>query len=163
LRSPLPRMFGSVRVTEPAKAGFMEQISRMALTDPDVAPEPHILEQILGESHPVYEELLRMLQSNGLQHEWRYYSDGKAWLCKVTGKKKTIVWMSAWTGYVRATVYIPERLLDGVFGCGIGPDTVERIRIARGVGKSRPCTIDVKDSRGVAELEKLIRHKVSIR
>jgi hypothetical protein len=140
----------------------MEEIDRMALTDPDVVPEPHILEQVLGESHPAYEELLRVLQSIGLRHEWRYYGDGKAWLCKVTGKKKTVVWMSAWPGFVRATVYFPERLLDGVFGCGIDPDTIERVRSSRSVGKSRPCTVDVRDSRGVVELQKLIRHKVTI-
>lgn len=32
--------------------------------------------------------------------EWRYYKDGKSWLCKITQKNKTIVWISLWEPFL---------------------------------------------------------------
>lgn len=141
----------------------MGEDSAMALTDPGIVPGPEILERVLGDSYPVYLQLLDLYGEHGLVHGWRYYRDGKAWLCKVSSKKGTVVWMSARTGFVRATVYVPERLLDGVLACGIGEETIGRIRSAGSVGKSRPCTVDLRDSRDLTELGKLVRHRLTLR
>jgi len=141
----------------------VDEADAIRLTDPDIVPDAGVLEAVLGASHPAYLGLLEMLRANGLTHEWRFYRDGGAWLCKVSSKKGTIVWMSARTGFVRATVYVPERLLEEVSASGIGTETIERIGTARSVGKSRPCTVDVREPRDVSELERLVRFKLTLR
>lgn len=36
-----------------------------------------------------------------LSPEWRYYNDGKSWLCKMLSKKKNLFWLSIWEGCFR--------------------------------------------------------------
>ena len=70
----------------------METINTIELKDESVYPEEQVLKSILGESYNAYCELLKLYDDNNMVYEWRYYKDGKAWLCKVQLKKKTIVW-----------------------------------------------------------------------
>ena len=97
----------------------IEQINEIVLRDPDVYPEDKILEDILGKSFPSYNKLMDLFKEYGLSSEWRYYRDGKAWLCKIQKKKKTIVWMSAWKGFMKATIYIHEKYIDGIYNLAI--------------------------------------------
>ena len=83
----------------------METINRIELYDKLVYPDEQVLKSILGKSYNAYYELLKLYDDNEMEYEWRYYKDGKAWLCKVQKKRRTIVWMSAWKGYMQATVY----------------------------------------------------------
>ena len=95
-----------------------------------------------------------------MKHEWRYYRDGKAWLCKVQKKKKTIVWMSAWTGYLKAAIYIPIRLLDNVYVLKISEDIKKKIESTKAIGKSKPCIFEVKDEKILADFEKVMQYKI---
>lgn len=54
-----------------------------------------------------------------MEYTWRYYKDGKAWLCKVQKKRRTIVWMSAWKGYMQATVYVPGKFIEDIYSLDI--------------------------------------------
>lgn len=85
------------------------------LTDPDVYPDENILQNVLEKGFEPFKELLALYDKNEISYEWRYYNDGKMWLCKATKKKKTVVWMSAVKGFLRATIYIPERYIDGIY------------------------------------------------
>jgi hypothetical protein len=95
-----------------------------------------------------------------MQWEWRYYHDGKAWLCKVQKKKNTIVWMSAWKGYMIAAVYLPERLLDELFALPLTGETTERIRNTANVGRSRPCIFEVRNQKVLKDLERVMQFKI---
>jgi len=59
------------------------------LRDPLIPPSEELLSEILGKSYGSYSELIRRYEESdyNLQPQWRYYNDGKAWLCKV---KKTL-------------------------------------------------------------------------
>lgn len=138
----------------------MEQINAIELTDPDVVPDDAVLKRVLGESFPAYRRLLDLFEENGMTHEWRYYHDGKAWLCKVQKKGRTAVWMSAWDGFVKATVYVPEKHVEGLFGLDIPEDERERLRGTRNVGKSKPCSFDIRTEEDLPAFEKLMRYKL---
>src|SRR5574344_1490165 len=98
----------------------METINTLELTDESVYPDEKILKGVLENSFSAYSELLQLFASKNMEGELRYYKDGKAWLCKVQFKKKTIVWMSAWKGFMQATVYVMDRHLEGLLGLDIG-------------------------------------------
>ncbi len=132
----------------------------LELRDPDVVPDDAVLERVLGQSFPAYRRLLGLFDENGMTHEWRYYQDGKAWLCKVQRKARTIVWMSAWDGYVKATVYVPEKHVEGLFGLDIPEDEKERLRGTRNVGKSKPCSFEVRTEEVLPAFEKVMRYKL---
>ena len=81
------------------------------LKDPEQTPTPRVLEAEFGNLYPLYTELVDTLESDdfGLGLEWHYYKDGKSWLCKITRKKKTVVWMSAWRDYLHLGFYFTDK------------------------------------------------------
>ena len=141
----------------------MEQVNNIELRDENVYPDDTVLKKLLGGSFKAYKKLLEIFDLSDMTHEWRYYRDGKAWLCKVQKKKKTIVWMSAWKGYMMATIYFPERYADDLDGLPIGEETRSRIRSAKQVGKSVPCMFEIRNDDALNDLETVMKYKMSLK
>jgi len=98
-----------------------------------------------------------------MEYNWRYYKDGKAWLCKVQKKKKTIVWMSAWKGYMQATVYVPEKYINETYKLDISKEMIEKIKGTKRVGKSVPCIFEIRNLTILADFKKLVQFKLNTR
>ncbi|MBT8178301.1 MAG: DUF3788 family protein [Eudoraea sp.] len=81
-------------------------------------------------------------------------------MCKVQKKKKTIVWMSAWKGYMLATFYFPVRLLDEILALDIQKELKEKIVATKNVGKSKPCTFEIRDQQVLVDFEKVMQLKI---
>lgn len=139
----------------------METINTIELIDESVYPDEKVLKNVLGDSYSAYYELLQVFDSKKMEGEWRYYKDGKAWLCKVQYKKKTIVWMSAWKGFMQATVYVMDRHLEGLLGLEISEKTKEKINNTKNVGKSKPCIFEIRNTDILADIEKVIDYKIA--
>ena len=138
----------------------METINQIELKDEHRYPTEEVLQPILGESYPAYCALLNLYERHGLSHEWRYYHDGKAWLCKVQHKKRTIVWMSAWKGYMQATVYVPEKHIDKIYALEISEARNDKIRNTKNTGTSKPCIFEVRDTAVLDDFEKVMQFKI---
>lgn len=104
--------------------------------------------------------MLELFDRNDMQYEWRYYMDGKSWLLKVEKKKKTIAWMSVWEGFMKAAIYIPERLIHSVYELPISEETRERIRTTKNVGKSRPCMFEIRDQKVLKDMDRVMQFKI---
>lgn len=130
------------------------------LTDENTFPKESVLEKILGRSYNAYQELLKLYDNSELTREWRYYRDGKAWLCKVQRKKRTIVWMSAWRGYMQATIYFPVRFLDDILKLKITQKTKDRIVNTPNVGNSKPCIFEIRNKESLKDFEKVMQFKI---
>ena len=139
----------------------MEQINTVELKDPSLYPDATVLKGILGDSYNGYEAMLELYEILGMECEWRYYKDGKAWLCKVQKKKKTIVWMSAWKGYMQATIYIHEKNIEALERLELSESSREKLLSARKVGKSLPCMFEIRTSEVLEDLKKVISLKLS--
>jgi len=139
----------------------MEIEESVQLTDESVYPDETILKGVLGRSYGAYTDLLNLYEDRELRLEWRYYKDGKAWLCKVQHKKKTIVWMSAWKGYIQAAIYVPVRILDDVLSLKVTEETKNRISGTKNVGKTRPCIFDIRNKKSIKDFETVMEFKLS--
>ena len=133
------------------------------LKDPDIYPDDNILQDVLGKGYEAYHELLELYNENSISYEWKYYRDGKVWLCKATKKQKTIVWMSAIKGFLRATIYFPEKYTDGIYQLDISDDLKEKIKSTKNTGKSKGCTFEIKDSKVLKEFNIIMQYKLSIK
>lgn len=140
----------------------MEQINSIELKDPTLFPDSLVLKSIAGASYKVYEAYLDLLKSMSMEYEWKYYKDGKAWLCKIKKKKNTIVWMSAWKGYMQATIYIPDAYVIELKGLGLKEDVIGKILNAKKVGKSVPCMFELRTMDVIREIEKVMLLKISL-
>ncbi len=141
----------------------METINKVELKDEAIYPDESVLQSVLGDSYPAYVELLKLYDSNQMEPIWRYYHDGKAWLCKVQKKKKTIVWMSAWKGYMQATIYMPEKFLDQVYSLEISEAFKDKFRQSRSMGKSRACIFEIRGSEVIEDFKKVMQLKTILK
>jgi len=133
---------------------------KLQLTDESIYPDENVIKGAVGSSYQAYCALLDIFAQNGMQYEWRYYKDGKAWLCKVQKKKKTIVWMSAWEGFMKAGVYIPEKLMDQIYSLPIHDRTKERIQGAKVIGKSKECMFEIRNQKDLKDLTTIMLFKI---
>ncbi len=138
----------------------METINTIQLGDESIFPNESILKGVLGRSYRAYCVLLELIDQNEMTHEWRYYRDGKAWLCKIQKMKRTIIWMSAWKGFMKATIYVPLRHMDGVFALPISEDTKAHFRATKNVGQSKPCIFEVRNQRVLKDLNTVMQFKI---
>lgn len=138
----------------------METINNIELRDGSAYPDESVLMNVLGASYGAYRSLLKLYEDNGLEAEWRYYRDGKPWLCKVQRKGRTIVWMSAWKGYMQATIYFPERHIESVYALDIGKATRERILATGNTGKSKPCIFEIRDEGALKDFNTVMQLKL---
>ncbi|MHC1740108.1 MAG: DUF3788 family protein [Anaerolineaceae bacterium] len=141
---------------------MMETVN-IELGDESLYPDEGRLMAVLGDSYKAYCELISLFDDNQMAHEWRYYHDGNAWLCKVQKNKKTIVWMSAWIGFMKATIYVPEKAAEGIYRLNISEARKEEIRQRRKVGKSTAFIFEIRSSEVLEELIQVMRFKVGLK
>jgi len=132
------------------------------LTDRNIYPDENVLQAILGKGYAPFTELLELYDKNEISYEWRYYNDGKMWLCKVTKKKKTIVWMSAVKGFARATIYFSEKYIDGIYDQELSEATKEKIKGTKNTGKSKGCTFEIKSKKVLVEFNRIMQCELSV-
>jgi hypothetical protein len=118
------------------------------LNNPDISPDQGILQEALKDRMILYTDLIGALTSAplGLTHEWRYYRDGKAWLCKVVDRKKTILWLSVFDGYFKVAFYFSAKAGEGIGQLAIDDRLKVAFQKAAFIGKVKPLIIHVLDS-----------------
>lgn len=103
---------------EKPKAITMNSARQQLLRNPDVQPTSDVLAEALGGAYSAYTKFVDGLECRDIHLEWRYYTDGKAWLAKGlhqwTGARggqneATAFWLSIWEGLFKVTIYIPEK------------------------------------------------------
>ncbi|MDR2009440.1 MAG: DUF3788 domain-containing protein [Bacteroidales bacterium] len=135
------------------------------LKDPNVEPSDSVLETILDkEIFTLYKDIMDIIANKyGLVPEWRYYNDGKAWLCKVLNKKKTVFWLSVWDGLIKTSFFFTEKTRDAVFELDIDnkiKDEFEKVKI---IGKLIPLILDINKKEQLKDLKKIIEYKKSLK
>ncbi|MDR2148316.1 MAG: DUF3788 domain-containing protein [Tannerella sp.] len=130
--------------------------NRPLLNDPSVFPTDEILKNMLAESYTAFEKLSAILNGQGAVMKWKYYNDGKAWLCNVSYKKKTVFWLSVWNGYFKINFYFLERHLEGIAALKIAENS---FTLQKEWGKMIPVTFEISRSEQLPDLLKMVEFK----
>ena len=135
------------------------------LNDPGTPPSEDLLKDLLKTVYPVYEEMLEVITGAeyGLAPQWSYYKDGKAWLCKVGFKKKTVFWLSVWDGYFKAGFYFVERHCPGVLELDIDEGIREDFKSKKPFGTLFPLTLEIRKKEQIRDLLTVIIYKKSLK
>jgi len=137
----------------------MEEI---LLRDSSIYPTKEVLENALGEDiYKVFNEFIEIITKTdlGLTPEWRYYNDGKSWLCKVCYKKKTVFWLSIWKMYFKLGFYFTEKNCSGVTELNIDERIKEEFSQSKNIGKLIPPVIKVNRIEQIDDAKKIIEYK----
>lgn len=132
----------------------MTTVKAQLLRDPDIPPSSAVISEALKEADKTYLEFVSELANHDIQLDWRYYTDGKAWLAKGlynwTGKRggqkeTTIFWLSIWDGFFKVTFYIPEKDRANALGLPLDPEVKLVIADSKQMGKLKffPLVFDV--------------------
>ncbi|MDR2897539.1 MAG: DUF3788 domain-containing protein [Spirochaetaceae bacterium] len=120
-------------------------MAEQLLKDVDLFPDDGVLENALGGVFPVYEEFMKTItgEEHSLLPEWRYYNDGKAWLCKIQYKKKTVVWLSVWEGHFRLSFFFTEKNGQDIAELDIDDGLKRAFFQSKTVGKLKPLILEI--------------------
>ena len=138
----------------------------MLLKNPEIFPSEAVLKNALGDSvYSVLESFLETIanETYGFTIEWRFYNDGKAWLGKVTYKKKTILWLSVWEGFFKTGFYFTEKHLEAIAALDISETIKDNFAKAKLIGRLIPMIIDVNDKNQLNDLLTIIWFKKSLK
>jgi hypothetical protein len=135
------------------------------LREQNISPTGKVLEKALGESYPAFIELMEIIKGNkfGLVPEWKYYNDGKAWLCKVSYKKKTVFWLSVWEKFFKTGFYFTEKNCNGIFTLDIEDKIKKDFKQRKPIGKLLPLAISVTGKEQIEYLLKIIEYKKGLK
>ena len=135
------------------------------LKDPDVFPSEDILKTKCRKYYPSLKTFLDTISTEpfNLTPEWRFYNDGKAWLCKITFKKKTAAWMSLWKGHFKVALYFTDKTGAGIPELDIEPALKEFYEKAKPIGKLRPMVSEISKKKQLQDAYTLIRYKLAQR
>ncbi|MDD2284538.1 MAG: DUF3788 family protein [Paludibacter sp.] len=95
--------------------------------------------------------------------EWRYSHDGKAWLCKVTNKKKTIAWLSLWNHCIKTSFYFTDKTREGVMLLDIGNDIKTSFAQAKTIGKLIPLILTIGQPDQADDFKKIAVYKMHVK
>ena len=95
--------------------------------------------------------------------EWRYYNDGKAWLCKLVRKKKTVCWISIWNRFFKTTFYFTAKSDKDIEKLPIASELKDSYRAHETIGKLKPLTIEVKTRKALEPVFVLVKYKSGLK
>ena len=132
------------------------------LKDPEVFPATEVLEKVLDKIYPVFKEFINTVESEEFKliPNWIFYKDGKAWLCKITLKKKTVVWLSVWSDCFKVALYFTEKNGGGIPGLRIDDSIKEFYLNHKPIGKLKPIVVDVRLKSQLVDINTLIKYKI---
>ena len=132
----------------------------LLLREKEIEPTDEVLENALGkELFTIYQEIIKIFNDEfSLDPQWRFYKDGKAWLCKVVYKKKTILWLSVWEKYIKTGFYFTDKTGIGVLELDIDNKIKEAFEVAKPIGKLIPLVIDIDQQSQIEDLKKVVKY-----
>lgn len=143
---------------------------KQLLKDPDVKPTYDVIKACLNSNYRNYLDFTERLKKHDIPLEWRYYTDGCAWLGKgmyrwttVRGAKKdvTVFWFSVWDGFFKVTFYISEKFRADVLNLPVSTETKKAINDAKQLGKLKffPLIFNVDSNKQFDDIFALIDFK----
>lgn len=121
-------------------------MDKPCLNDKDEDPNDEVLNRHLGTAKRAWDSFHAFLKEDhpSFVTEWRYYNDGKSWLCKVTQKKKTVCWVSVWDRLFKTTFYFPDRAEELIAASELEKEYVDQFVNGKKYGKIRGVTVEIK-------------------
>jgi len=127
-------------------------------------PDDAVLGKYLGKSKTIWDAFVNHLSAEFavMSLEWNFYNDGKAWLCKLVHKKKTVCWISVWDQFFKTTFYFTGKYDKEIAALKIEQVYKENYKSSKSFGKLKPLTVEVKTKKSLDNIYELIRFKSSI-
>ena len=135
------------------------------LREEEILPEKEVIAKALQNAYEVFEEFTDIITNPDFQltPEWNYYKDGKAWLCKITFKKKTVCWLSVWNGFFKTSFFFTDKNSSGVIDLEINNAIKDDFKNAKAIGRLIPLVLTISKKEEIEDALKIIEYKKSLK
>lgn len=135
------------------------------LNDPNEFPADDVLARYLGSCFSSWAAFMKLLGESFPQAklEWRYYKDGKSWLCKVAHKKNTLCWVSVWDRFFKTGFYFTAKAEELIQNSALDPALKHSFLHPSEKAKLRPITIYVRRKADLAAVRELLDIKLKMK
>lgn len=141
-----------------------EETPKQLFRNPEQKPDEFLFKSILEKgTFEIMRMIIQQFSIAGIDFEWRYYKDGKAWLGKATFKNKTIVWLSVWDKFIKASFYFTEKARPTLLTLEINQDIKSEFATKEPVGKLIPLVLEIKNKEILQDFIILLNHKKNLR
>jgi hypothetical protein len=138
-------------------------MERPLLNDEHEYPDEEVLARHLGKAKSAWDAFASdTVAGLGASLEWRYYNDGKAWLCKLVWKKKTVCWLSIWDRFFKTTFYFTSKNDSDIEALPIDPELKASYREHAPIGKLKPLSVAVKSKKTLEPVLGLVKYKIGL-
>lgn len=120
--------------------------NKLCLNNKDEFPADNVLSRCLGDAKTAWDAFIQMLEKEfpQINHEWRYYNDGKSWLFKVTKKKKTICWVGVYRKLFKTTFYFTDKAAELIGKSKLSKKYKDQFEKGKYFGKLKAVSIEIK-------------------
>jgi hypothetical protein len=135
------------------------------LNDRNEYPGEDVLAKYLGKAKPAWDAFVALMTADLGEGalEWRYYNDGKAWLCKVVHKKRTVCWVSMWDKFFKTAFYFTAKNDAEIEALPIPEDLKARYHAHRPIGKLKPLVVEVRSRKSLDPVSALVKYKSGLK
>ena len=135
------------------------------LNDKNQDPDDEVLAKYLGRAKPAWDAFVAGIAAGFGEGalEWRYYNDGKAWLCKIVHKKKTVCWVSVWDKSFKTAFYFTAKNDSDIEALAIPAVLKDRYRAHAPIGKLKPLAVDVTTRKSLEPVSVLVKYKSGLK
>jgi hypothetical protein len=146
-------------------SGIMEKIMEIQiLKDPMVYPTDVVLETSLGKNYKIYQKFVKKINEINLKLEWHYFINfGKIWICKMLNKNKNMGFLSIWNTGFKLEIYFTNKTLYGIYELEISKKIKKIAKEMKPMGKLRPITFLVENSRIMNDAIKIFEYKMKLK
>ncbi len=140
-------------------------MEKLCLNNKDEYPDDEVLSRYLGKVKDVWDSFIDFISESypSFSGQWRYYKDGKNWLYKLTKKKKTISWISAYHNKFKTTFYFPDKAEELIKASKLKKEYIDQFINGKRYGKIRGITVVIKKPADVNATKMLIEIKEQVK
>lgn len=135
------------------------------LREAGIYPTMEVLREKLGKIYPLFEELMSTVTSEKyhLELKWHYYNDGKAWLCRVLKKSRTVFWLSVWNKCYKTSFFFTTKTVLGIEDLKVTTKIKEVLKDNKPIGKLVPLIIRVDKKKQIKDVLVIMEYKISLK
>jgi hypothetical protein len=143
----------------------MENMETQLLREAEVYPSMAVISQALGKSFGLFEEYIQTVtgEKYHLEPKWNFYKDGKAWLCKVCKKSRTVCWLSIWDTGFKISFFFTSKTISGVAALDISQKIKNELKDLKPIGKLVPLIIRVEKKKQIKDVLTIMDYKISLK
>ena len=138
-------------------------MSKSIFSEREHKPDTELLSKVLGESHPLWQEIKEHLnQTFGeIVEEWKYYGLKSGWVLKMLKKKRNLFFFIPMQSFFVISFVFGDKAVNQILETDFPDEIKSAIRNARKYVEGRGLPIEVRSEDEVEQVKTLVEIKVN--